>query len=284
MPPSRDRVPGAPRGSEPVTEFVISDLRFAIYCDCRFAACPSQSVNGQSQIAHHKSQMERSPPRRENPGGPDVKLNIEIVGVVADSVYEGPRQGVRRQVFVPKWGRGSAAFYVRTMTRSDNSYALIRSVVKGLDASMPVYHMKTLERQLDETLLTDRLIALLSAGFGLLATVLASIGLYGVMAFVVARRRKELGIRLALGAQRGSVIWLVMREVIVLTSIGFAIGIPAALALGRYVAAQLYGIPPHDPLMAGAAVILLTIVSALAALIPAQSASRIDPILALRYE
>jgi predicted permease len=217
-------------------------------------------------------------------GGPDVKLNIEIVGVVADSLYEGPRQGVRRQVFVPKWGRGSAAFYVRTMTRSDNSYALIRSVVKGLDASMPVYHMKTLERQLDETLLTDRLIALLSAGFGLLATVLASIGLYGVMAFVVARRRKELGIRLALGAQRGSVIWLVMREVIVLMSIGFAIGIPAALALGRYVAAQLYGIPPHDPLMAGAAVILLTIVSALAALIPAQSASRIDPILALRYE
>src|SRR3989449_7653605 len=98
---------------------------------------------------------------------------------------------------------------------------------------MPVYEMKTVEAQLDQTLLTDRLIALLSAGFGLLATVLASIGLYGVMAFVVARRSKELGIRLALGAQPGSVVWLVMREVMVLMSIGFAVGIPAALALGR---------------------------------------------------
>ena len=99
--------------------------------------------------------------------------------------------------------------------------------------------MKTLEGQLDETLLTDRLIALLSAGFGLLATLLASIGLYGVMAFVVARRRKELGIRLALGAQRGVVIWLVMSEVLLLLAIGLAIGIPAAMALGplRVVAA-----------------------------------------------
>src|SRR3989442_10946762 len=102
MPPSRDRVPGAPRGSEPVTEFVISDLRFAIYCDCRFAACPSQSVNGQSQIAHHKSQMERSPPRRENPWGPDGKFNIEILGVGADLLYEGPRPGGARPGFWPE--------------------------------------------------------------------------------------------------------------------------------------------------------------------------------------
>ena len=100
---------------------------------------------------------------------------------------------------------------------------------------MPVYELKTLEAQLDETLLTDRLIALLSAGFGLLATLLASIGLYGVMAFVVARRRKELGIRLALGAQPGLVIWLVMREVLLLLAIGLAVGIPAAMALGRFV-------------------------------------------------
>ena len=112
---------------------------------------------------------------------------------------------------------------------------------------MPVYAMKTLEAQLDETLLTDRLIALLAAGFGLLATVLASIGLYGVMAFVVARRRKELGIRLALGAEPGGVIWLVMKEVLLLLSIGLAVGIPAAMALGRFVSAQLYGIEARDP-------------------------------------
>ncbi len=216
--------------------------------------------------------------------GPDTKLTIEIVGVVADSLYEGPREGVRRQVFVPKWGKGGATFYVRTTTPSASAYGPFRHEVKQLDPSMPVYRMKTLEAQLDETLLTERLIALLSAGFGLLATVLASVGLYGVMAFVVARRRKELGLRLALGAQRAGVIWLVMREVIVLLTIGLAIGIPTAMGLGQYVSSQLYGIQANDPWIGGATVALLAIVSAAAGLIPAQRASRIDPILALRYE
>jgi hypothetical protein len=217
-------------------------------------------------------------------GGPNAKLTIEIIGVVADSLYEGPREGVHRQVFVPNWGRGGVAFYMRTTTPSAGAYKLIRAEVKRLDATMPVYQMKTLEAQLDETLMTDRLIALLSAGFGLLATVLASVGLYGVMAFVVARRNKELGIRLALGAQRAGVLWLVMREVIVLLSIGLAVGIPTAVGLGRYVSSQLYGIQPHDPWIAGTTIALLTAVSALAGLIPAHRASRIDPILALRYE
>ena len=215
---------------------------------------------------------------------PDTKLTIEIIGVVADSLYEGPREGVRRQVFVPNWGPNGVAFYVRTMTLSASAYSLVRNEVRQLDSSLPVYEMKTLEAQLDETLLTDRLIALLSAGFGLLATVLASIGLYGVMAFVVARRKKELGIRLALGAQPAGVIWLVMREVLLLLAIGLAVGIPAAMALGRFVSTQLYGIEPYDPWIAGATTLLLTVVSAAAGLIPAHRASRIDPILALRYE
>jgi predicted permease len=216
--------------------------------------------------------------------GPKSKLDIEIIGVVANSLYEGPREGVRRQVFIPHWGRNSATIYVRTTNASPAAYSLVRNEVRSLDASMPVYAMKTLEAQLDETLLTDRLIALLAAGFGLLATVLASIGLYGVMAFVVARRRKELGIRLALGAEPGGVIWLVMKEVLLLLSIGLAVGIPAAMGLGRFVAAQLYGIEARDPWMAVATVVLLAAVSAVAGLIPAHRASRIDPILALRYE
>jgi predicted permease len=217
-------------------------------------------------------------------GGPNTKLTIEIIGVVADSLYEGPREGVRRQVFIPNWGRNSAAFYVRAGTASSSAFNAIRQEVRQLDAAMPVYEMKTLEAQLDETLLTDRLIALLSAGFGLLATLLASIGLYGVMAFVVARRRKELGIRLALGAQAGLVIWLVMREVLLLLAIGLAVGVPAGLGLGRYVGAQLYGIQPNDPWMAGSTVVLLAVVSIAAGLIPAHRASRIDPIMALRCE
>jgi ABC-type antimicrobial peptide transport system permease subunit len=149
---------------------------------------------------------------------------------------------------------------------------------------MPIYSLKTLEGQLDETLLTDRLIALLSAGFGLLATILASIGLYGVMAFVVARRKKELGIRLALGAPPSRVIWMVMREVLILLSIGLAVGIPAALSLGQFVSSQLYGIQPRDPWIAGATMALLAAVSVAAGLIPARRASQIDPIMALRYE
>jgi predicted permease len=216
--------------------------------------------------------------------GPETKLDIEIIGVVEDSLYEGPREGVRRQVFWPGWGRGGVTFYVRAKEASGGIFNLVRNEVKRLDAAMPVYDVKTVQGQLDETLLTDRLIALLSAGFGLLATVLASVGLYGVMAFIVARRKKEIGLRLALGAEPSSVLWIVMREVLLLLVIGLAIGVPAAIGLGRYVSSQLYGIQPNDPWMAIGTMLLLTVVSAAAGLIPATKASRIDPILALRYE
>jgi predicted permease len=217
-------------------------------------------------------------------GGPKTKLDIEIVGVVEDHLYEGPREGVRRQVFVPNWGNGSAAFYVRARRDSRALFADLRREVKRLDSAIPIHEMKTVSTQLDETLLTERLIALLSAGFGLLATLLAAIGLYGVMAFVVAKRTKELGLRMALGAQPGSVVWLVMREVMVLVAIGLAVGLPAALALGRLVATQLYGIKPNDPWLAAVAVLLLAAVAGAAGLIPAQRAARLDPILALRQE
>jgi predicted permease len=216
--------------------------------------------------------------------GPGTKFDTEIVGVSANTLYEGPREGVRRQVFIPNWGKQSAAIYVRAGIGSASVYGVVRNEVKKLDASMPVYELKTLGGQLDETLLTERLIALLSAGFGMLATLLAAIGLYGVMAFVVARRTKEMGVRMALGAQPASVIWLVMKEVLMLLVLGLAVGIPAAIGLGRFVSTQLYGIKASDPWTAGASMLMLIIVASLAGFVPAQRASRIDPILALRYE
>jgi len=217
-------------------------------------------------------------------GKPDTKFETEIVGVVADSLYEGPRDGVHRQMFIPNWGNNGAAFYVRAGLGSNSAFASMRSEVRKLDASMPVYRLKTLDAQLDEMLLTDRLIAMLSAGFGLLATLLAALGLYGVMAFVVARRTKELGVRMALGAQAGSVIWLVMKDVLLLLALGLAVGIPAAMGLGHFVATQLYGIKANDPLIAVSSMAMLIVVAALAGFIPARRASRIDPISALRYE
>ena len=220
--------------------------------------------------------------------GPKTKLNIEIVGVVENQLYEGPREGVRRQVFIPRTGSGGAVVYVRSNIGSDALYGGLRQAARELDPAMPLFDMKTLETQLDETLQRDRLVALLSGSFGLVAAVLAAVGIYGVMAFVVARRNKELGIRLALGATRGGVLWLVMREVLTLLVIGLAVGLPAALgaswAIERWLDLPLYNVRPHDPVVAVTVLVLLGTAAGLAGLIPAQRASRINPIQTLRYE
>ena len=229
---------------------------------------------GQSAVGRHIGQGD----------GPKSKTDIEIVGVAENTLYEGPREGVRRQVFVPPYGNIGAVFYIRTQGQSSAAFSALRSAVRSIDPGIPLYEMKTLASQLDQTLLTERLIALLSAGFGLLATLLAAIGLYGVMAFVVTRRTKEMGVRMALGAHPGSVVWLVMKEVLVLLAIGLLVGVPSAIALGQLVSTQLYGIKASDPLIGGATAAVLIVVAGLAGLIPALRASRIDPILALRYE
>jgi len=218
---------------------------------------------------------------------PDTKLDIEIVGVVENSLYEGPREGVHRQAFVPHLQGpfpGSVAFYVRTSLESKQVFAALRREVMKLDPAMPVYEMKTLENQLDETLGTERLIAALSAAFGAVATLLAVVGLYGVMAFVVARRTREIGLRMALGADRGAVVWLVMREVLSLLVIGLAVGLPSAYLLSRYVSSQLFGLSPADLPTALTALAILATAAAGAGFLPARHASSIDPIRALRYE
>src|SRR4051812_24905904 len=128
------------------------------------------------------------------------------------------------------------------------------------------------------------MIATLSSLFGALATVLAIVGLYGVMAYMVTRRSREIGIRMALGAQSGNVVWLVMREVVALVAAGIAVGVPAALALSKLVQAQLYGVQPHDPTSIVVPTLVLTTVALLAGYIPARRAAGYDPVRVLRYE
>jgi predicted permease len=219
--------------------------------------------------------------------GPKTKLSIDIVGLTENSLYEGPREGVRRQVFVPYTQVDqptSVSFYLRTAADPKTVFTAVRRKIQELDSSIPIYEMKTLDQQLDERLNTERLIALLSAAFGILATLLAAIGLYGVMAFVVARRTKEIGLRMALGAARGSVVWMVLRESLTMLAFGLLIGLPAAYLLSHYVSAQLFGVQSNDIWTAATALVTLAAVAAGAGFLPARRASAIDPIQALRYE
>jgi ABC-type antimicrobial peptide transport system permease subunit len=163
-------------------------------------------------------------------------------------------------------------------------FQAIRATVRRLDANLPVYKLRTVEQQMDRSLLNERLIATLSTFFGLLATVLAIVGLYGVMAYTVNRRTREIGIRMALGAVSGNVVWLVMREVVALVATGVAIGLPLAWGLSRLVQTQLYGITPNDPFTLALATVLLAMVACAAGYIPALRATRVDPVTALRYE
>jgi predicted permease len=219
--------------------------------------------------------------------GPGTKPSIRIVGVVENSLFAGPRAGVRRQVFLPYMESASPAavtFYVRSTRPAAALFAALRRLLAKLDTSVPVYDMKTLENTLDETLSTERLIAFLSTVFGVLATVLAALGLYGVMAFAVTRRTGELGLRMALGAPRSSVLWLVLREMLILLGAGLIVGVPSAYVLSRYVSSQLFGVTPTDVWTGAAAMALLGMMALVSGLVPARRASAIDPIAALRYE
>jgi len=140
------------------------------------------------------------------------------------------------------------------------------------------------EEQIDRSLLTERMIATLSGFFGLVATILAMVGLYGVMAYTVGQRTREIGIRMALGAMNGQVVWLVMKDVLLFVAVGAGAGLPAALLLTRLVRTQLYGIAPNDPVTLAAATAVIIAVAALAAYIPVLRAVRVSPTKALRYE
>ena len=220
-------------------------------------------------------------------GNPGTKTDIEIVGVVKDTKYESLRDEIPHELYLPyrqvPFVVGMTA-YLRTEAGPENMFSLLRRTVREVDLNVPVYRMRTLEQQLDKSLMSERLLATLSAIFGCLATLLAAVGLYGVMAYMVARRTREIGIRMALGSSGGSVVWLVMREVLLLAVVGLAIGLPSAWALTRLVETQLFGVQPADPLTMTVAALGIASVAALAGYFPARRAAGIDPMRALRWE
>jgi predicted permease len=220
-------------------------------------------------------------------GDPGTATPIEIVGVVSDSKYEGVRDEIPRQAFFPLLQGsfvGGTAVYVRSSQDPAIAFAAARQTVQEMDPNVPIYNLRTLERQIERNLLNERLIATLSSAFGLLATLLAVIGLYGVMAYTVARRTREIGVRMALGAVSGDVLWLVMREVLLLVGIGVALGVIGAFGLSRFVQSLLYGMTPNDPLTIVGAALGLGVIALLAGYIPARRATRVNPVRALRYE
>ncbi len=214
-------------------------------------------------------------------------MPFEIVGVVKDLKGGDLKEAAKPWTYTAALQDetpSAMTFYVRTGQEPITMTQSIREVLRKLDPLLPMFDIKTVEQQIEETHYIDRLFAWLSSSFGLLATLLASVGLYGVTSFAVARRTHEIGIRMALGAERGNVLRLVMKEVLLLAAVGVLIGVPVALALGRLLASQLFNVKPQDPLVLACAVVVILLVSAFAGFLPARRATCIDPIQALKYE
>jgi predicted permease len=219
-------------------------------------------------------------------GDPGTKTDIPVIGVVNDSRYENMREEIPEVVYLCDLQQkvAGATVYVRVAGDPRSAITQMRSVVREMDPNLPMTNVKTFDRQIAESLVTERLTATLATIFGILATGLVLIGLYGVMSFMVTRRSREIGIRMALGAFAGSVVWIVMREALILIAVGLAIGLPTAWALTKVVRAQLYGIEPGDPASIALATLLLAAVTAVAAFIPARRAASFDPWRILRHE
>src|SRR5579863_2493672 len=219
----------------------------------------------------------------------EAKPDIQIVGVVQDAKHEGVREDIRRSVFIPylqarEAGEVPLQFYARTWQAPQSTEADIRSAVQRLDSKLVVDTLITMDQQIDDSLSTERIIALLAASFGVLATLLAAVGLYGVLAYATVQRTREIGIRIALGASRGAVARMVLSEVAQLAGISIAVALPLALVLGRLIKSQLFGISSADPLTLIGTTLLTGLAALLAAWIPTRRATRVDPMVALRYE
>jgi putative ABC transport system permease protein len=221
----------------------------------------------------------------EGPG--DEALDIEIVGLIADAAYSDVKAAPRAQILVPRrQGRpvGSMTFYARTSQSPDDALAMIRKIVATLDPNLPATNLRTLERQIEENTALDRLVAILAAALAAGATLLAALGLYGVLSYTIAQRQREIGLRLALGADARRVRSMVLRQVGWMAGIGVPVGLVAAVSLGIAASSLLFGLSATDAPSLLLSLVVLSIVVMGASYFPARRATRVDPITALRSE
>jgi predicted permease len=222
---------------------------------------------------------------------PEKPNDIEVIGMTEDARYTSPREDVEPTVYL-SWRQslrsvGGMTFEVRTAGDPMSVVSGIREAVREVDSNLPVSNIRTQLEQADETLSMERVFAKLLSLFGLIAQLLAAIGLYGVLAYSVSQRTQEIGIRMALGADRARVLRMVLRQGMALTVAGVALGLAAAFVLTKYVetlTSMLFGIEAHDPVTFVAIPLGLTLVALLACLVPARRATKVDPLVALRYE
>jgi ABC-type antimicrobial peptide transport system permease subunit len=217
------------------------------------------------------------------------KDDLEIVGVIGDVKNDSAREKAERTVYQPIFQIQDQQTYNNTLelrTAGDplGLAAEVRAAVTQVDDKLPILNLTSLRIQTDESLRQERLLAQLVSFFGLLGLALSCVGLYGIMAHAVVRRTNEIGIRMALGAERRDIVWMVLKESMLLVSAGLIIGVPAAWGAAHLISSQLFGLNPGDPVTLSLAVVLLTLVGALAGYLPARKASRVDPLVELRYE
>ncbi|HYU98010.1 MAG TPA: ABC transporter permease [Pyrinomonadaceae bacterium] len=217
------------------------------------------------------------------------KDDFEIVGVVGDAKYDSVKEKADRTVYRPilqvqDQQTFNNVFELRTLGDPLSVSAELRAAIAQVNDKLPIGNITSLRLQTDESLKQEKLIAQLVSCFGVLGLLLSCVGLYGIMAHAVVRRTNEIGIRMALGAERRNIIWMVLKESLLLVAIGLAVGIPAAWGAAHLIASQLFGVNPADPITLLTAVVSLTLVAASAGYLPARKASRVNPLIALRYE
>jgi len=251
------------------------------------AAHPNVIIVNETFAKHYFGSAQAALGRRVNKVGRVNANGVEIVGVAADTLHKGIRSGVDPTLFRPVLQNerpGAMQFYVRTSLAPEAMMPAVRGAMQQLDSKLALDGLRTMGQQIDFNLSNERMIVLLAISFGVLATLLAGIGLYGVLAYVTAQRTREIGVRIALGSSRAAISGIVLSDVLKLAGISIVFAVPLALGLARMLRSQLFGVSASDPITFVAVIVLVTLVAIASALVPAHRAANVDPIEALRTE